>query len=97
LQDLTVQTAFSTNLVLDHLVSEENQHIATCKAKDDERAEAAEREKQAALDKAAEKQRRKEAKEAEKRRQELEKLKEEIKGKFLDNGGQSATVPDIMA
>ena len=43
LQDLTVQTAFSTNLVLDHLVSEENSHIATVKAKEDERAQEAER------------------------------------------------------
>jgi hypothetical protein len=84
-------------LILDHLVSEENEHIKTVRAKELEREQAEERRKQLKADQASEKQQRKEEREAKKRAQELEKLKEEIRGKFMENGGQSASVPDIMA
>jgi len=43
------------------------------------------------------KQKRKEAREAKKRAEELAKLKEEIQQKFIDNPAQSANVVDINA
>jgi len=81
--DLQVQESLPTNLILDHLVSEEKEHSGMVMAESDRKKAVAEEEYKEQQRKLEEKQKRREAREAKRRAEELAKLRNEIEATFI--------------
>ena len=79
-------------MALDHLISEEKEHIATVKAENERKQKVEEeRQRQEAI-KEEERRKKREAREAKRRAEELARLKQEIQDTFIAQGLSTADI-----
>jgi len=85
-QEIEVQNQLPSSLILDCILAEEEEHTKNVQAERDKKQKIKEENEQKEREKQEAKEQRRIAREEKKRKEELQRLKEEIKTNFIDKG-----------